>query len=1112
MKKTPFSLFFFLSCTSLVAQTTLISPSGDGGFETGATFAANGWTVVNDGTNQWHIGGLVVNSGSRGVYISNNGGVSNAYTISNSEVSHFYRDVAIPAGQDALELSFNYRGIGESGFDDLRVFMVPTTTTPVAGTSLAGPLGTYRGNNTNWFQGFASISCLSYAGTTMRLVFSWRNDATVGTQPPIAIDNIQLIARNSSPANDLPCSAQALSLSVPVIGDNRCAGSASEPGTASCWTAGNLNTVWYSVTCPASGQLTIRTNFTTSGYALYNTQIALYSGTCGSLTQVACNDNAPACGSATYVNSQITATGLTPGSTYFIRVDGANNLTGEFSLIAVDGSVGLPIVPGQDCSTSFTVCNSITPTGNPGYLAVGNICDYNGSGNCTSGERGAVWYTINISTPGNLNFTIIPNDYNGTNCTGETDYDFVLWKVAGTGATNCASILSSGGGAAVKCNFSTDGVTGLSTTGNAPAGYNICFDNEFETSQPVLAGEVYLLVVQNFSNSTAGFTLDFTGTTVGVINYAPPTSVNWTGGISTVWTTSGNWGGCTAPSCTVDGVVTTSSFNQPVLTTGTYTVRDLTINPGASLTINAGVTLQVCGNFTNNGSLIASPTSTIEFVGTGTQNVSGNFTGTSAFGNLTVNKLLGSVVLQNDIDVAGNFLTSNSTSVFNVNGQILRVAGNFTNNAGATTFTGVAGSTLTFYGSSNQNYSPGGALTLNNVTMNQSTPSTVTIAGANDMFIGTSGVLTLTSGQIVTGALEVEVTNTASGAVTAGNTNSFVRGNLRRLLGGAPASYDFPVGTAASGYQRANITFTTATTIPSLVAFFNNWSGTPPNGPSASECVTSTYNALQMLNNGYWTINASANPTSGNYDVTLYNTNYSNTAGAAGWTVIKDPGTGWGIYGTCVITSTLTATTRSNMNGFSGFGTGQAVFPLPVELLSFSGYSLGTSNLLEWSTASEINNDYFVVQRSQNGTDFENVVRVEGAGNSTQVLNYQAIDQHPFAGLTYYRLKQVDLNGAENYSSIIAIDNKLDGILVDNLYPNPTDHSISFELVSPIEGDILVEIYDMFGNKVIYSKESVKNGKTTIASDLSLLADGIYSLRVTFVDAPFISVHKVVKF
>lgn len=130
-----------LFCINTQAQI-LVDPAGDGGFESGTTFTANGWTVVNGSqTNQWYVGTAAVFAGTRAAYISNTGGGTNNYDINASSVVHFYRDITIPANS-TVNLSFNWRGYGESGYDYLRVFVVPTTTTPTAGTQLtSGQVG-----------------------------------------------------------------------------------------------------------------------------------------------------------------------------------------------------------------------------------------------------------------------------------------------------------------------------------------------------------------------------------------------------------------------------------------------------------------------------------------------------------------------------------------------------------------------------------------------------------------------------------------------------------------------------------------------------------------------------------------------------------------------------------------------------------------------------------------------------------------------------------------------------------------------------------------------------------------------------------------------------------
>lgn len=133
-----------------------------------------------------------------------------------------------------------------------------------------------------------------------------------------------------------------------------------------------------------------------------------------------------------------------------------------------------------------------------------------------------------------------------------------------------------------------------------------------------------------------------------------------------------NWGGCSSPTCNIDAFVSAVS-NEPIVVTGTTrSVRNLTIQPGATLTLQAGSTLEICGNFVNLGTLIASPTSTVIFKGPATQTISGNLVGTSKFGNLTVTKLAatGDVTLLNDLEIGGAFTTTDLNSIFNSMGNI----------------------------------------------------------------------------------------------------------------------------------------------------------------------------------------------------------------------------------------------------------------------------------------------------------------------------------------------------------------------------------------------------------------------------------------------------------
>jgi|GEM_PF-1173713 len=830
----------------------------------------------------------------------------------------------------------------------------------------------------------------------------------------------------TSPVNDLPCSPTALALGLTTSGNNSCAGSTAEPTNPTCWTSGVRNTVWYTIVAPASGQISVKTETGT----LTNTQIALYSGSCGALTAVtgACNNDVSGCGSS--LASFMTVTGLVPGNTYYLVVDGAYDLQGTFTVQAIDpATMSFPVVAGQDCNASLPVCQTVWSVADPGYANTGATCDFNGDDNCTGGERASVWYTITMLTAGTLQFDILPSDYDGTEGS-ETDYDFLVWKIGGSGTiTNCATIATNSAQGLVACNYSYLGVTGLYPGGGGNPTYNggTTWDGAYEEVITCAAGDQYLLCVSNFTQSTAGFTIDFvsSGGTATINTTAAPPVLFWTGAVNTAWTNTGNWGGCNIPSCLTSAVINPSS-NNPVVSTN-QVVNDLTISLGATLTINAGVTLSVCGNFINNGTIVAN--GTIEFISVDPQSY-----------------------------------TNSSTTP------------------------------------------------LKNVTMNQSTPSTLTLN--SDLLLGTTGVLTLTSGKIVTGTHMVIVNNTAPAAVTAGTTNSYVEGNLRRYLL-ATGSYDFPVGHVSKGYQRANVNFTAATTITYLTAFFSPYATLPT--VALTGCAT-TYNTA--IDNGYWTITPFpiANKNSGLYTMTLYNLNYTNSGSATDFTIMSDHGAGWqllngdGSSSTCVASS-LAALVRSNMRGFSNFGPAANTGPLPIDLLTFSGKNIGDKNLLEWVTATEVNNDYFIIEKSKEGVVFNELVKVSGAGNSNKVLKYNAVDDKPFSPVTYYKLKQVDFDGAYTYSDIITIYEFSSSDLPSfiNLYPNPASESVDIELYSPFYGKVQAEIYDHLGLLVLSEPLDIKKGNNIVTFNISDLASGLYYFRVYFENPSYTGYKKFIK-
>jgi hypothetical protein len=188
-------------------QTTLISPTGDGGFETGANFAANGWIPVDHTTNIWKVGTATKNSGTYSAYVTNDAGTSNSYNKTVSQTSFFYRDITFSSGKASV-LKFDWKGNGESSFDRVYVYMAPTSVTPIAGnpassnntltgaTMIGGPYN----SQTTWQSVTINLGA-TYAGGTYRLIYMWQNDASGGADPALAIDNVSLIEYPSLTGN-----------------------------------------------------------------------------------------------------------------------------------------------------------------------------------------------------------------------------------------------------------------------------------------------------------------------------------------------------------------------------------------------------------------------------------------------------------------------------------------------------------------------------------------------------------------------------------------------------------------------------------------------------------------------------------------------------------------------------------------------------------------------------------------------------------------------------------------------------------------------------------------------------------------------------------------------
>src|SRR6185369_6247111 len=140
-----------------------------------------------------------------------------------------------------------------------------------------------------------------------------------------------------------------------------------------------------------------------------------------------------------------------------------------------------------------------------------------------------------------------------------------------------------------------------------------------------------------------------------------------------------------------------------------------------------------------------------------------------------------------------------------------------------------------------------------------------------------------------------------------------------------------------------------------------------------------------------------------------------------------------------------------------------------------------------WTTAAEVNNDFFTVERSVDGINYETIAVVDGAGNSTVMLNYGTVDKNPYEGISYYRLMQTDYDGASSYSQTVIINNSFATTADVMVYPNPvTDHVlISVSRAIKNSGNINFVLYDISGKQIMNVR----------LSELNTIAENAYRLE-----------------
>ncbi|WP_162427065.1 T9SS type A sorting domain-containing protein [Pontibacter pudoricolor] len=175
------------------------------------------------------------------------------------------------------------------------------------------------------------------------------------------------------------------------------------------------------------------------------------------------------------------------------------------------------------------------------------------------------------------------------------------------------------------------------------------------------------------------------------------------------------------------------------------------------------------------------------------------------------------------------------------------------------------------------------------------------------------------------------------------------------------------------------------------------------------------------------------------------------------------------------------------------------ITPLPVELVSFTATTDIKGVVLQWITASELDNDRFEIERSEDGKLFSKIGMVAGNGTSSRKIRYSFTDTKPLPEVSYYRLKQVDFDGTHKYSKIISVkNNALTANTILEAYPNPFSNKLSVTITVPAsEPDATLILYNLQGRRLQTIKTALEKGINSFELDTHQLASGVYIIRIT---------------
>lgn len=881
----------------------------------------------------------------------------------------------------------------------------------------------------------------------------------------------------AAPSNDLCAGAVGLVSGVAVAGNNTCGTSTGDPGTlCSNHSAGASSSVWYSYTPATSGQF----SYTVTAGTMTYPDVTIYSatGACAGYAIVA--DISGFCGNGPTSSSNSDSYCLTAGTQYYIIV-GSDNWQG--------GATG-----------TFT----LTPTFTPLALSVNSPSLCSGS-STTLTATGASTYTWSTSATTNT-ITVTPS----------TTTDYTVTGAAGSCTAAVTSTVSvCGGGQAVATTaLACPGyATTLSLVGAAcVTGYQwqSSPDDNTWTTIAGATGATYNTTI----NTSTYFRCVETVTGCGAgYSGAAYCQAQCDGGIVNA-SASGACSGSYAQTLTLVGTACVSSYQWQSSTNGTTWTNFGTNSSSQAVTVSASTYYQCVVTCAAGVTSTSTPVycayqtagSTNDNCGSptviATSNLNGTWNSGFSFNCATYDNM------HQCNGGGGGSACPNTWFTFTAQGPDLEIStGSAGFNAVIDIFQGTACGALTYVGG---------------------------CAYPNTFNNGSSG----SASYAITAGQQYYVMITSSDCSSHNATYSVQINNPTPNPPGTDCSTAQLICSNGNYGGAANL-----------------WGSQELSSSTVKDCnasqeINSSWFVLNILQGG--TLNFSITPTDGtdDYDFALYKgssctlnapvscnysgcTNFPNAGTGISSAALSlyessyEPGTPYGCrnssnaYGNNNHTSDDGDPWNSDVNVNTGdvyllyingftpssssfnftFG-GTAVLGctlptvLPISLLNFTAVLEGNQVNLNWSTTTEIDNDYFTIARSADGKNFDYFTKVKGAGNSNETKNYATVDYEPLPGTSYYRLSQTDFNGNTKNLTIKSVNNKNDDGMF-SVFPNPTTGILNINYsCSAATGGILT-VYDCNGMLVTTKQINCVTGTNKTQLDLGGNASGMYLITFT---------------